>query len=365
MGKQDIAQKNYLANNARFADLFNGTLYHGRQVIDASDLNDANPVLSMVEGNCIIEKICDQMQKNKFCIWVLENQTTINYAMPIHVMLKEAMEYDSQRRKIADANRERWKREGQPENAGEYLYGFQKEDKLIPVNSLVLYWGEEKWDGATSLHELLKCDRENEHSEEILKHVPDYQIHVFNLNEPHDYGIFQTELREVFELYQRRNDRNEFMHYYASIDKQKMTFETVRFLGVITGSKRLVNLVEKKKEEEHKEDNDVCLAIEEMCTQQYEKGCSEGITLGRSEGIELGRSEGMELGRSEGIELGRSEGMELGRSEGIELGRGVGEGNFAKLILCLTRDHRNEDIEKVAMDETYRHKLFHEFGIEG
>ena len=101
----------------------------------------------------------------------------------------------------------------------------------------------------------------------------------------------------------------------------------------ITGSKRLVNLVEKKKEEEHKEDNDVCLAIEEMCTQQYEKGCSEGITLGRS--------------------------------EGIELGRGVGEGNFAKLILCLTRNNRNEDIEKVAMDETYRHQLFHEFGIEG
>ena len=112
-----------------------------------------------------------------------------------------------------------------------------------------------------------------------------------------------------------------------------MTFETVRFLGIITGSKRLVNLVEKKKEEEHKEDNEVCLAIEEMCTQQYEKGCSEGITLGRS--------------------------------EGIELGRGVGEGNFAKLILCLTRDHRNDDIEKVAVDEKYRHKLFHEFGIEG
>ena len=103
----------------------------------------------------------------------------------------------------------------------------------------------------------------------------------------------------------------------------------------------MVDLVEKKKEEEHKEDNEVCLAIEEMCTQQYEKGCSEGITLGRSEGIELGRS------------------------EGIELGRGVGEGNFAKLILCLTREQRNDDIEKVAMDETYRHKLFHEFGIEG
>ena len=115
------------------------------------------------------------------------------------------------------------------------------------------------------------------------------------------------------------------MHYYAFIDKQKMTFETVRFLGIITGSKRLVNLVEKKKEEEHKEDNEVCLAIEEMCTQQYEKGCSEGI----------------------------------------ELGRGEGEGNFAKLILCLTREQRNDDIEKVAMDEKYRHKLFREFGIEG
>ena len=319
MGKQDIVQKSYFSNNARFADLFNGGMYHGKHVIDAETLNDANPVLSMMEGDCIIEKSCDQMRKNKFCIWMLENQEFIDYSMPIRVMLKEAMEYDEQRKQLAEANRKRWKKEGKPQNPGEYLYRFRKEDKLIPINSLVLYWGEENWDGATSLRELL-YDRENEHSDEIMEYVADYKIHVFNLNEPHDYSQFETELREVFELYQRRNDVNEFMRYYDSIDKQKMTYETVKFLGHITDSKRLLNYVETEQIQSDKEDEAVCLAIEEL----YQKGCSEGIELGRSEG----------------------------------------EGNFAKLVLFLTRDHRMDDIEKVAVDEKYRHKLFHEFGIE-
>ena len=42
MGKQDIQSMNYLNNARRFADMINGSLFHGKQVIDEKDLQDAD-----------------------------------------------------------------------------------------------------------------------------------------------------------------------------------------------------------------------------------------------------------------------------------------------------------------------------------
>ncbi len=40
MGKADIAVKNWLGNNERFADLFNGIVFGGRQVISPEELEN-------------------------------------------------------------------------------------------------------------------------------------------------------------------------------------------------------------------------------------------------------------------------------------------------------------------------------------
>ena len=41
MGKYDMCMKAYLQDKRRFADLFNGSCFQGRQVIRAEDLEDA------------------------------------------------------------------------------------------------------------------------------------------------------------------------------------------------------------------------------------------------------------------------------------------------------------------------------------
>ncbi len=40
MGKADIAVKNWLSDRERFADLFNGTVFGGRQVVLPEELED-------------------------------------------------------------------------------------------------------------------------------------------------------------------------------------------------------------------------------------------------------------------------------------------------------------------------------------
>ena len=40
MGKADIAVKNWLSDNERFADLFNGMIFGGRQVVRPEELEN-------------------------------------------------------------------------------------------------------------------------------------------------------------------------------------------------------------------------------------------------------------------------------------------------------------------------------------
>lgn len=42
MGKKDIHELHYLGDNRRFADLINGVLFHGKQIVDAGELEEAN-----------------------------------------------------------------------------------------------------------------------------------------------------------------------------------------------------------------------------------------------------------------------------------------------------------------------------------
>lgn len=53
----------------------------------------------------------------------------------------------------------------------EFLSGFRKEDKLMPVVTAVIYFGADTWDGPLSLHQMIACEDEN-----ILQMIPDYKI---------------------------------------------------------------------------------------------------------------------------------------------------------------------------------------------
>lgn len=70
-------------------------------------------------------------------------------------------------------------------SAGEFLSGFQKDDRLVPVITLVVNFGQESWMAPRSLYEMLaETDRE------ILRYINNYHI---NLIDPYQMkeGDFQ------------------------------------------------------------------------------------------------------------------------------------------------------------------------------
>ena len=111
-----------------------------------------------------------------------ELQTRIHYAMRVRDMTYTSINYSAQ---ADEARRSYIKDKGAITTEGdevhikltreEFLFGFRKTDKLIPIVSAVIYLGSEKWDGSTTLHEIL-----NTKNERILKQIPNYFINLFS-----------------------------------------------------------------------------------------------------------------------------------------------------------------------------------------
>lgn len=310
MGKKDITLKDYLSDSAKYADLWNGSMFQGRQVIKAEELSELNTVQSKSDRQAVLERSNDIAMKQTadgkcLAVWLVANQETVDYSMPVRVMLQEALEYDRQLKEIRRKNKEAYRKayggvsadtiknvsdemenSGQEQDAvfptsGEFLSKVRRSDRLHPVVTLVVYWGEEEWQGAQSLHDMLDFgvgnDADSVEMAAMLKqYAADYPIHILNLSKPNDYQRFQTQLRPLFELYARRKQKEAFSAYLEEHGKE-LDEETYWVLGQLIHSRELQNYTP----EEGKEREDMSNVITEL----IEDGRTEGKTEGKTEGL--------------------------------------------------------------------------------
>ena len=187
MGMKDTETKRYISNPDIFADAFNYLLYNGKQVITPSSLKPVDTTeIAVPYGNGAktpIQKYRDNMKiwaamydgKAVYVLLGSENQSNIHYAMPVKDMLYDGINYAAQ----VDAARASYKGFQFDENgvritytSDEFLSGFHKNDKLIPVITAVIYFGAEEWDAPMSIHEMLDVDPA------LLPFIPDYRINL-------------------------------------------------------------------------------------------------------------------------------------------------------------------------------------------
>ncbi|MCM1125827.1 MAG: Rpn family recombination-promoting nuclease/putative transposase [Lachnospiraceae bacterium] len=287
MGKEDIKLKTYLEDTRRYADLWNGSVFHGRQILKPEELHAVSPVLTHTSGGHVMERIRDlvMMQSGTgqcFAVYAVENQENIDYSMPARIMIQEALEYSGQLRKIIRANelKDKKYRTGRGEkifrNAGERMCMVRRIDKLYPVITLLIYWGEEKWDGPKSLHEMMDFgERDAYLGKELQKLVPEYPLHFLDLTDFKHFEHFQTELRPLLELYQKRNRKEEFIEYLK--DERNcinMDDESWHLLSNLTRSKGIKKLVQEKSRKEEGS-RIMCRAMDEWEADCIAKGRTE------------------------------------------------------------------------------------------
>lgn len=211
--KPDIIIKNYWSSNEEFADLFNAVLFGGKQVIKSYELNDVDTDVSNVEkyGTYTesIKAIRDNIKIRKkstisgieFVLLGIEGQEHIHYAMPLRIM---GYDYGSYRKQYSDIKKEIKKKKGL--TTDEFLSGMKKEDRFIPVVTIVVYYGEKEWDGALSLKQMMTIPKEME-------------------NIVNDYKMKLVEARQNDLLFYNVNNRDLFNLFGILLNKDKSTRE--------------------------------------------------------------------------------------------------------------------------------------------
>ncbi len=274
LGKIDVITKEYMKDPVIFADVFNKFLYHGKQVIRPESLiemDSAEVVVPYGEGKAGVpeQKYRDALKlmmtdgNIAYCILGCEDQSRVHYAMPVKNMLYDSMQYARQVTKAAKSHRQ--EKEHKP-SSGEFLGGFYKTDRLIPVVTLVIYWGPDRWDGPLSLKEMYAAA-----DDAIMQYVPDYKINLIAPEQMSDDEIkeFKSSLKEVMLYIKYSKDKAKL---------QEIAQEDPNFLSMDRQAAEVINVTtnSRLKYPEGKETINMCLAIEEMRNESRLEGEIKG-----------------------------------------------------------------------------------------
>lgn len=215
--KQDKAGcriKKLLENNAHFADLFNAAVFQGEQVLKPEDLKEADTDVSSVlkfNGHAETDFV----------------------------------------------------------SSDEFLSNFKKTDRLHPVISLCVYYGEEKWDGPGCLKDMLKIP------EKLQSLVSDYSMKLLQVRTSKPMQFRNPDVNTVFEA-SRFIYEKDYENLNAIYENKEIPSELGLVIGTITNSQ---SLIDRALEAEEKEGGQMimCKALEELRM--------EGVLQGRTEGI--------------------------------------------------------------------------------
>lgn len=288
MGKGDTALSTWLGDEKRFADLYNGSVFHGTQMVKAEDLQpekenfkeliqDKNGILNYIERNRDIVMKWDN--GIRLMILACENQEKIHYAMPVRTMLYDGLSYAEQIRQL-----KKKRKKGDKVNSDEFLSGMKKDDKLYPVSTLVFYYGDKPWDGSVDLHGLLKKSENSELEVMIRKLIPNYHINLLDVNQIEDTSVYKTDLQTILEMLKYRRDKErmqkyvqEHEGYFRHVDR-----DTYNVLRVLLKAEKQMDEITKQEEKV-----DMCQALQEIFDDGRNEGFIQGREQGRKEFIEL------------------------------------------------------------------------------
>ena len=275
MGKKDSITKDYMGNPARFADLFNGFCFHGAEKVLPSELRDMDTAGVVIPHGAdgvtvptqkyrdVLKVLTKTDGKAAYCILGVENQSEVHTAMPVRNMLYDAMTLADQISALANSHKNN--RDKASDNA-EFLSGFHRSDKLLPVVTIVVHWGDDEWDAPLSVQEMYSEDIDDN----LLKYSPDYHINLVSpaMMSDEELDIFQSDLREVLKFIKYSKDKQSMQKLVDRDPKYKsLNREAARTISVCANVDFKIP--------EGEEPIDMCKAIEDMKDDARKEGFAE------------------------------------------------------------------------------------------
>lgn len=304
--EKDLQKKGYFYDPERFADLINGVVCSGRQILLPSDLIDMDSQTGQFNASAgqdkqrkkLKDRHRDLMRKAalgvNFVVVGVENQEEVNYLMPLRCMSYDVEEYERQAALISKQVRQR-----KDITETEFISGFARDSRLGPCVTLVLYYGE-KWDGATDLHGILDFSGI---PEELRDVVNNYKIYLCEVRQFNNTDVFRTDLKQVFDCV-RYSDDPEKLYEIVSNDPtyREMDGDTYELIAQYLKTNELMQV---KRCEKKEGKVDMCKAIAELIEGGRRQGMEQGIAQGIEKVIRAMIETSRELGSTREETIGR------------------------------------------------------------
>ena len=171
----------------------------------------------------------------------IENQTNVFYLMPVRCFEYDAANYRKQLTATKDL-------------------GKKASDKVIPIVTLVLYFGKSPWTGPTTLKQ---CLDKKKYPKEFEPYLNDYKIHVFDIPRLSEKQVdmFQSDFRIAADYFRKR------------------IMGRTNFMQVMDEDDRYEEILVKLDSLDKKEGINMCYIFDDAEKKGIEKGIEQGTFL--------------------------------------------------------------------------------------
>ncbi len=274
--QKDVTLKTFWRDNEHFADLFNATVFNGRQVLKPDKLTEMDTDVSatiqsksynesITRSRDVVKKMSDGVEFN---ILGLEIQDKTHYAMPLRTMTYDALGYIKEYNDIKKQHKLNKDSFSSPE---EFLSGIDKSDRFHPIITLVLYYGDSLWDGPSCLADMMISMPDN-----IKAYFSDYKLNLVQILDSDKYTFYNEDVRDVFNIARSiyNKDIDSIFNEYKT---RNVDNEVMKLISVLTATPQIMNLC---KPNEQGGKVNMCKAMEELKAQWQGESRKEGIELG-------------------------------------------------------------------------------------
>ena len=252
MGAKDITEKILADFNDVFADIINGVLFDGKQVVSEHALENVKDRSQYKFNNIIHEQERDLAKRwipYKICFALYGHETGAEPYMPMRIIGYDGAAYRGQ------------------------LTKRERDRPNFPVITIVLYFGTKHWDQPRTLYECMNIQ------ENLKPFVSDYKINVVEVAFLDDkLDNFHSDFRIIAEYFvnKRRN-----IEYTPSAQEIQHVDEFLKLLQALTGDDRYFDVLNLLQKEAKKEGVNMCEILDKVE--------NRGIAIGEIRGEIRGR----------------------------------------------------------------------------
>lgn len=271
--QKDVSLKTFWRDNEHFADLFNATVFNGKQVLKPDKLTEMDTDVSatihsksynesITRNRDVVKKMSDGVEFN---ILGLEIQDKTHYAMPLRTMTYDALGYIKE---YNDIKKHHKMNKDSFSSHEEFLSGINKSDRFHPIITLVLYYGESLWDGPTCLSDMMISMPDN-----IKAYFSDYKLNLVQILDSDKYTFYNEDVRDVFNII-RNIYNDDFDSIYREYESRNVDIDVMELICNITSVPKLMDLCT---DTEQGGTVNMCEAMKRFQAECESKGMKEGI----------------------------------------------------------------------------------------